>query len=87
MNRKVGNRIDFENAILKIEKNQGEPKVYYSLSKYKNNSSYDILTEISQHVTLFKLMDSLGNANNAIIAVGYWIFESNYDRALVLNIE
>ena len=32
-------------------------------------------------------MDSLGNVNHAIIVVGYWIFESNYKRALVRNIE
>ena len=30
-------------------------------------------------------MDSLGNVNHAISVVGSWIFESNYERALVLN--
>ena len=44
-----------------------------------------ILTEISEHVTLVQLMDSLGNVNHAISVVGYWIFDSNYERALVLN--
>ena len=47
--------------------------------------SYDILTGISENVTLVKLMDYLGNVNNAISVVGYWIFESNYEKALVLN--
>ena len=32
-------------------------------------------------------MDSLVNVNHAISVVGYWIFDSNYERALVLNIE
>ena len=32
-------------------------------------------------------MDSLGNVNHAISVVGSWIFESNYERALVLNKE
>ena len=51
---KLVNRIDFANAILKHEKIiQGKPKVYYSLSKYKNKGSYDILTYISEYVTLF----------------------------------
>ena len=51
---KMGNRIDFANAILKNEKKlKGEPRVYYSLSKYKNMGSYDFLTDIGEHVTLF----------------------------------
>ena len=29
--------------------------------------------------------DSLGNVNYAISVVGYWIFDSNYEKALVLN--
>ena len=32
-------------------------------------------------------MDSLGNVNHAISVVGGWIFDSNYERALVLNKE
>ena len=32
-------------------------------------------------------MTSLGNVNHAISVVGYWIFDSNYKRALVLNRE
>ena len=32
-------------------------------------------------------MDSLGNVNHAISVVGYWIFDSNYKKALVLNRE
>ena len=30
-------------------------------------------------------MDLLGNMNHAINVVEYWIFESNYGKALVLN--
>ena len=30
-------------------------------------------------------MDSLGNVKNAISVVGNWIFDSNYENALVLN--
>ena len=32
-------------------------------------------------------MDFLDNVNHAISVVGYWIFDSNYKRALVLNRE
>ena len=60
--------------------------MYYSLRKYKKMGSYDIMTYISGHVNLVQLMDYLGNLNHAISVVGYWIFDSNYERALVLNI-
>ena len=30
-------------------------------------------------------MDSIGNVNHAISVVGSWIFDPNYERALVLN--
>ena len=55
--------------------------------KYKKKGSYDILTYISENFTLVKLMDYLGNINRDISVVGYWIFESNYNIALVLNRE
>ena len=32
-------------------------------------------------------MDYLGNLNHAISVLGYWIFDSNYKRALVFNRE
>ena len=44
-----------------------------------------ILTDISENVTLVQWIDYLVNANHAIIFIGYWIFESNYERVLVLN--
>ena len=45
------------------------------------------MTEISEHVTLVQLMDYLVNMNHAIRVIGYWIFDSNYEKALVLNRE
>ena len=66
---------------------KGEPKVHYSLGGYKKKVSYDILTNISENVTLVQLMYSLGNVNHAISVVGYWIFDSNYKKALFLNRE
>ena len=82
----MGNRIDFSIDILKNEKIiKGKPKVHYSLMKCKQTGSYNILKDISENVTLFQLMDSLGNVNHAISVVGYWIFDSNYNKALVLK--
>ena len=69
----------------KTRKIKGEPRVYYSLRKYKDMGSYDILTDISKHVNLFQLIYSLGKFNHAIVVVGYCIFDSNYKKALVLN--
>ena len=54
---KVGNHIDIENAIFK-NKNEiiGEPKVHYSLRKYKKKGFYDILKDIIEVFILFQLM-------------------------------
>ena len=82
----MSNCIDFANAILKNEKIiKGEPKIHYSLMKYKKKGSYNIMKGISENVTLVQLMYLLGNVNHAISVAGYWIFESNYKIALALN--
>ena len=84
----MGNHINFVNAILKNEnKIKGEPKVHYILRKYKKKGSYYILTYISESVTHVHLMNYLGNVNHDISVIGYWIFDSNCKRALVLNRE
>ena len=83
----VGNHIDFANAILKTNKIKGEPRVYYSPRKYKNMGSFDIMIDVRENVNLVQLMYYLGNANHAISVLGYCIFESNYEKALVLNRE
>ena len=49
--------------------------------------SFDTLTDISEHVILLQLMYSLVNVNHATSVVGYWIFDSKYEKALVLNRE
>ena len=45
------------------------------------------MTDISEDFTFVKLMYYLGNVNNYISVVGYWIFDSNNEKSLVLNIE
>ena len=59
--------------------------MHYKLIKFKNKGDYKILEDISANVTLVQLMDSLVNVNRAISVVGSCIFDSNYERALVLN--
>ena len=88
MKSEVRNRIHFATAIMQNKKiNTGETRVHYSLIKYKKKGEYEILENISANVTLFQLMDSLGNVNHAISVVGSWILDSNYERSLVLNKE
>ena len=85
-NSEVGNRIDYANDILKNKKrNEGEARVHYKLIKYKRMRYYKILEDISENVTLVQLMNSLRNVNHAISVVGNWIFDSSYEKALVLN--
>ena len=49
--------------------------------------SYDIMIEISEHVTIVHLMHFSFNVKHEISVVGHWIFESNYEKSLVLNRE
>ena len=79
----VGNCIVFANDILKNE-TKGEPKVYHSPVKYKKKGYGDILKDISKIFALAQFVDHLGNLNHAISVVGYWIFDSNYKKALVI---
>ena len=53
--------------------------------KYKKKGQYNFLGDISENVTLVQLMYSLGNVTHAISVVGNWIFDSNYEKSLVLN--
>ena len=65
--------------------NKGEVRVHYQLIKYKKKDEYKILEDISAKVTLVQLMVSLGSVNHDFSVVGNWIFDSNYERSLVLN--
>ena len=79
----MGNHIDFANAILRNQKIiKGEHKIYYNFKMFRQKVYFNIFNNISEHVTLVQLIDSLGNANNAISVVGYWIFDSNYEKHL-----
>ena len=59
--------------------------MHNNLMKCNKMREYKTLVDISANFTLFQFMDSLGNVNHAISVVGKWIFDSNYETALVLN--
>ena len=48
------------------------------MRKYKQKVYFGIFNNISEHVTLVQLMDSLGKVNHAISVLGCQIFVSNY---------
>ena len=80
------NCIDFQNSVLKKQKRDiGEQVLYYNLKKYKQKGYFDIFNYISENINLVQLIDYLVNVNNDISVVGYWIFDSNYEKPLVLN--
>ena len=58
-------------------RNFGKKHLHYKLEKWKK-ITFGILNNISEHVTLVKLMDSLGNVNHAVNVVGKCMFDSNY---------
>ena len=64
-----------------------EHKLRYNMNIQKKNYAFDIIKNVSEHVTLVQLMESLGNVNHAISIVGRWIFDSNYKKALCLTQE
>ena len=71
--------------MLNNKRNKGEVRVHHQLIKYKKKGEYKILEDINANVTLVQLMYSLINVNHAISVVGNWIFDSNYEGALVPN--
>ena len=80
--------INFSNTIMKNRRKiKVEHNLQYNLTIWKKNNDFDILNEISEDVTLVQLMDLLGNVNHAISLVGYWIFDSNYKKAIFLTQE
>ena len=62
-----------------------EHHLIYNLKIWNKKGALNILNDIGENVTLVQLMDSLGNVNHAISIVGYWIFDSNYEKVLCLR--
>ena len=65
----------------------GEHHLRYNLNKWVKKNTFDIPNNMSEHFILVQLMDTLGNVNNAISIVGYFIFDSNYEKNIHLTRE
>ena len=62
-----------------------EQHLRYDMQIWNKKGAFDILNDSSENVTLMQLMGTLGNVNNAISIVGYWIFESKDEELLFLE--
>ena len=66
----IPDRIIFANSImLDKTRNFREQGLCYKLYTWKEMGAFDILNNISEHVTLVQIMDSLGNVNHALSVV------------------
>ena len=65
--------------------NFGEQRLRYKLETWKKMGGFDILNNISYHITLVQLMDSLGDVNHALSVVGKCNFYSNHGKSLAVE--
>ena len=64
---------------------KGEQHLRCRIKKYHIKRIFDIIDNISEHVTLVQLLDTAGNVNYALIIAVNWMFDSNYDKSLPLE--
>ena len=57
--------------MLDKEQNKVEQHIHFNMKQWKVKGRFDINNDISENVTLLKLMDKVGNVNNAVSIVGY----------------
>ena len=67
--------------------NPGEQSLHYNIKTWIKQVSFEIIHDISENVTLVKLMGTVGNMNHAVSIVGCWIFDSKYKFALLLTLD
>ena len=79
------NRIKFATEVLTDHViNKGQQQCRYKVVQWNNRGTFDILNDISDHMTLVKLIDTAINVNHAVSIIGCWIYDSNHKRALPL---
>ena len=62
-----------------------EQRLRYNLKVWHKKDDLDIPNKISEYVTLVQLMDLIVNLNPAISILGYFVFDSNYEKSLCLT--
>ena len=70
-------RIKFDNKMMTYRvREEGDKNLRYNMIKWKKMWIL-YLNEISDHVSLVKLIYNYGNTNHAISNIGCWIYNSN----------
>ena len=62
---------------------KGDQHICYNMVKLKIGEFY-ILNDVSDHVTLFQLIDTSSNVAHDVSIIGCWIYDYNYKRSLTL---
>ena len=70
---------------MKKMRHKGEKHLRYNTKIWKKKGDFGILNDISENDTLLQLMDTLGNVNNVISIVRFWISDSNLKKELRLT--
>ena len=65
-------------------RNKGGKQHCYSLEQGKLASTFDIINDMSEYVTLVQLVDNPVNLSYAVAIPGVWTFDANYKRYLTL---
>ena len=51
----------------------------------EEKGEFDILNDISDHVTLVQILGKAGNVNHAVSITGCWIYSSNYKGVTLIK--
>ena len=62
------------------KRNKFKQCLCYKLEQWNKIGSFDILNNISEHITWVQFIESIGNVNNVVSVVGRQIFNSNYEN-------
>ena len=71
-------RVNYANNIINDNvRNKCDQQYQYTLNNGYKRGTSDIIYNMSEHVTLVKLVDTLVNINHAISIYGVWIYAEN----------
>ena len=69
-------RIIFANVIILYQaRKKFEHNIHYNTNQWKIKESFEIINNISVHVTLVQLMKTVGNVNHIASIERNWIFD------------
>ena len=73
-------RIKFSNKVTTYcVREYKDHHIRYNMVTLKTGE-FNILTDISDHVTLIKTIDTAGNVNHTVSIIGCWIYNPNLQK-------